>query len=533
MISHSSAYAIVFSVLTVCSAIACAAGLLVYKDFKKADGDNDKKGLKGADFWYSARRSQGWISLGLSFFASSMGAWVLFAAPEVGILSGWWGILGYALASSVPFAAVAKLGPHIHERFPEGFCLTDWVRQRYGRTLQLYVALISIFYMWIYLVAELTSVGNLIRDMSGLDPVNSLLPVSIFTLMYTSLAGLPASIWTDRLQGVIMVVFIVVTIFACFSGLQIKQEKWEEVSVWTDKGFESLVTLVLAILGAELFNMGNWQRVYAAQSTVALRKGCAFGGTLIFVTMVLFGVTGMLAEAQDRSRPEPTLVIKALAFFDLLRSQSEGILCLVFALGVSMVASSVDSLQTGLISVLSTDVLNTKLTPFQTLLVGQAFLISVNIPAIIMAWEGTKDMELGFNIINLFLVADLMAMSIVMPIFMGLGPLATQNGALAGCLSGVLLIMLMGWSEFGTFFAGIEMITLMAFGNIKPPEVGLGASRTCIIFVLLPIVTSAVTYVISWMERVAEKLGIQAIQSPAEQEAPKESERLPVSDCRE
>merc|ERR1719335_2155170 len=119
-----------------------------------------------------------------------------------------------------------------------------------------------------------------------------------------------------------------------------------------------------------------------------------------------------------------------------------------------------------------------------------------------------------------------MALSVAMPVFMGLGALATQNGALAGSLSGLLLIMLFGWSEFGTFFAGIEMLTLMAFGNTKPPEVGLGASRTCIIFVLLPIVTSAVTYVISWMERVAEKLGIQAIQSPAEEEAPKENEIL-------
>merc|ERR1719213_760571 len=82
-------------------------------------------------------------------------------------------------------------------------------------------------------------------------------------------------------------------------------------------------------------------------------------------------------------------------------------------------------------------------------------------------------------------------MSIAMPIFMGLGNLATQNGAFAGCLSGVLMIMLFGWTEFGTFMAGLEMLTLMAFGNIEPPEVGLGASRTCLIFVTLPIVTGS------------------------------------------
>lgn len=508
MLSETAAYLLVYAVLTACSAVACVAAYFVYQGFrgKECGGDGGPQGPESADFWYSARRSQGWVSLGLSFFASSMGAWVLFAAPEVGILSGWWGTLGYALASSLPFAVLAVLGPRIHERFPEGFCLTDWVRQRFGRPVQVYVALISVFYMWVYLVAELTSMGNLIRDLSGLDPLHALLPVSLFTMAYTSIAGLPASIWTDRLQGVAMVLFIVITMLACFTSVDIKEGKWEEVSVWTGKGFESLVTLILAILGAELFNMGNWQRVYAARGTRDLQKGCALGAALIFLTMALFGIAGMLAEAQDRSRPEPSLVIKALAFFDLLSGQPDGITCLVFALALSMVASSVDSLQTGLISIVSADVLNAKLSPFQSLLAGQAFLVAVNVAAIVMATEATKDVELGFNIINLFLIADLLALSIAMPIFMGLRSFVTQTGTLAGCFSGVLLIMMFGWSEFSTFMAGLEMLTLMAFGTTKPPEVGLSASRTCIIFVLLPIVTAAVAYVVSWMELVAEKL---------------------------
>mmetsp|Transcript_104517 Transcript_104517/g.335064 ORF Transcript_104517/g.335064 Transcript_104517/m.335064 type:complete len:115 (+) Transcript_104517:772-1116(+) len=95
-----------------------------------------------------------------------------------------------------------------------------------------------------------------------------------------------------------------------------------------------------------------------------------------------------------------------------------------------------------------------------------------------------------------------------MPIFMGLVPMMTQHGAFAGCFSGMLMIMGFGWVEFGTFVAGLEMFTLMAFGNTKPLEYGLGASRTCIIFVLLPIVTGLVTYVKSWMERVAEKFSV-------------------------
>mmetsp|Transcript_123686 Transcript_123686/g.309115 ORF Transcript_123686/g.309115 Transcript_123686/m.309115 type:complete len:534 (+) Transcript_123686:173-1774(+) len=518
MISEIVAIVIVYTVLIACTVVACMAARLVFQGLQKGgdEGGEASSTKPAVDYWYSARGSQGWASLGLSFFASSMGAWVLFAAPEVGIISGWWGVLGYAFASSLPFAVVAILGPMVRKHFGEGFCLTDWVRHRFGRAAQIYVAIISIFYMWIYLVAELTSVGNLILSMSGLDPLQALLPVSLFTVLYTTFAGLPASIWTDRLQGVIMVIFIVVGMIACFKGVEIKSSKWEMVSTWSDKGFESLVTLTLAILGAELFNMGNWQRVYAACDEVALRKGCALGAGLIFPTMMLFGFAGMLAKAQDLSRPTSTMLFDFLAFFDLLSSQPSGIAALVFALAISMVASSVDSLQTGLVSVLSSDILQKKLSPMQTLFAGQAFLVAVNIPAIAMAVEGTKNPEVGTGIINLFLIADLLALSVAMPIFMGLGKLVTQTGALSGCISGLVVIMGFGWFEFGTFMAGLEMFTLMAFGNIQPEERGLGASRTCILFFILPIVTGATTYIVSWMEHVAQtfKLTAEGRNSP-------------------
>jgi len=252
--------------------------------------------------------------------------------------------------------------------------------------------------------------------------------------------------------------------------------------------------------------MGTWQRVYAAKDEGQLRKGLCFGVALIFPTMLLFGIAGMLAEAQDLSRPKPTLFIKALAFFDLLGSQPGWVAGGTFALATCMVASSVDSLQTGLVSVVSHEVTSKKLSPMAATAIGQLVVVSANVPAIYLAAKATKEVELGMNIINLFLVADLLTLSVAVPVFAGLGSMATQSGALAGCMSGLLLIMSFGWVEFGTFMAGLEMVTLMAFGNTKPTEIGLSASRTCIIFFLLPIVTGSVTFVVSILEKILDQL---------------------------
>jgi len=261
-------------------------------------------------------------------------------------------------------------------------------------------------------------------------------------------------------------------------------------------------------LGAALFDMGAWQRVYAAKDDGQLRKGLIFGAILIFWVMFLFGLFGMLAEAQDLGRSPPALTIKALAFFDLLRSQAGWVPILAYALATCMVASSVDSLQTGLLSVVSRAVMDLDISPKKRMVLGQLFVLSVNIPAIILSSEATKNPQLGFNIINLFLIADLLTLSITVPVFLGLYPFVTQRGCLVGCACGLLFIMGIGWVEFGTFIAALEMFTLMAFGNTKPQESGLTASRTCIVFFLMPIVTGVGTLLVSWMERVWEKFSV-------------------------
>mmetsp|Transcript_71111 Transcript_71111/g.153284 ORF Transcript_71111/g.153284 Transcript_71111/m.153284 type:complete len:533 (+) Transcript_71111:154-1752(+) len=501
MISEGEAYGILLGSLGVFAGVAVAAAFFVYKGVKD-------KGAEGADFWYSARGSQGWLSLGLSFFASGMGAWVIFAAPETGYYFHWYGVFGYAIASTMPYLVLLYLGPEVRKKYANGFCLTDWVKQRFGRATQLYVAVISVFYMWIYLVAELTSMGTLAATFSGLDPLTAVIPVALVTMLYTMAAGLPASIWTDRAQGVIMSIFIVIVFFACISDLSIKPEAWSTVATWDDAGFEAAWTLILAIIGAGLFDMGSWQRVYSSVDDKQLRYGLLFGSALIFPTMVLFGFLGMLAKAQDLSRATPTIAYGFLALFDLLAAQSGFILCLSFALAVCMVASSVDSLQNGLISVVSKDVTAQNYSPVVTTGVGQLFVLAANVPAIILAAESGKDETggLGISILNLFLIADLLLLSITVPIFLGLWSMATQNGALAGCFSGILTIFAFGWVEFGTFMAGLEMVTLMAFGNTMPEKFGLQASRTTILFTVLPIVTGCVTLIVSFMERFYEKV---------------------------
>ena len=233
------------------------------------------------DYFLSARDSAGFLSIALSFFASGMGAWVVYGTTEMGAnpqLS-WLGVLGYSGASAFPAIVICFLGPGIKERCSKNaFSTTDFGRERYGRVMQLSISAISIFYMFIYMVAELTSISGIYALLTNNTNkgfgIGVTVVIGVVTLCYTGYAGLPASIVTDRFQGIIMAFLVIVlTIAICsFDENKVTREEYKAASSWTLEGFMAMVTLVIAILCAELFNQATWQRVWASESVPALRK---------------------------------------------------------------------------------------------------------------------------------------------------------------------------------------------------------------------------------------------------------------------
>ena len=71
--------------------------------------------------------------------------------------------------------------------------------RRFGRRLQLIVALGSVITMWVFLVAELTAIGSCLEALSPDFPsAGATVSVAVVTTLYTALGGLRASLLTDR-----------------------------------------------------------------------------------------------------------------------------------------------------------------------------------------------------------------------------------------------------------------------------------------------------------------------------------------------
>mmetsp|Transcript_20046 Transcript_20046/g.29730 ORF Transcript_20046/g.29730 Transcript_20046/m.29730 type:complete len:588 (+) Transcript_20046:106-1869(+) len=461
-VSEGASYAVLYSVLAFFTLCAIASGdyfhsclpawlnnqFVLRKNTSETTNGNVNKNV---DFFLSARNSATAAQIAFSIFASSMGAWVLYAPTELGATPSlsWIAVIGYALASASPAAISFFLGPIIKARCTDSsFNFTDFGLQRYGRLMQVVIGLMGIFYMFIFLVAELTTISGAYATIHNDFSDNSYLITIIIslgavTILYTSLGGLPASIITDKFQAVLMLILVLTLIFAVSLNPdnRLSEDQFARASNWTGEGFMAAVTLVFAILSAEMFNLSTWQRVWAAKNERDMKRGFAGASILIFLLMMFFGILGMIAYALDPDAYDAGDKLNFLAFFDILAPLAPFWHIVTLILVTALAASSIDSLQNGIMSALSTDLVQMGWNPKW---VARLLLVILNVPAVVLSAR-------GYDVLALFLVADLICATAVLPVFLGLMtedkgmiPAPTEFGALLGIAAGVITVLVIG-----------------------------------------------------------------------------------------
>jgi Na+/proline symporter len=528
-VDQSAAIAVLYSVLIIFGLIAVASAdffggclpakinnIFVLRQDDSEDVDKDGKhhnANRTSDFFLSARDSASASAIALSYFASGMGAWVIYAPAEIGAnpTLSWLGIIGYAIASSAPALVVFLIGPIIKKRCTSGsFNVTDFGRQRYGRTMQFTISIFSIFYMFVYLVAEYTSItavySTFVTDAS-FDSIMVSISIGVITILYTSVGGLPASIITDKFQGILIGILVIILLFAVslHPDNQITSAEFSVASNWTADGFMAGVTLFIAVLSAEMFNLGTWQRVWCAKSEQDMKRGFIGGSVLIFMLMMFFGIISMVAYAIYPSDYDNSEKFAALAFFDILGPLANGWQVISLILVTSLVSSSVDTLQNALMSSFSTDLVGLQkrmgLSEESPKWMARLLILILNIPAIVLGAQGR-------DVLALFLVADLVCACAALPVFLGLIeddkfggiiPAPTELGAFLGTIAGIFTVVVIGIlmdAEGGLF----EYFWLK-----NGAACALCGNKTMITFIVTPISAGLFTLIFSKLDVMIRK----------------------------
>ena len=374
---------------------------------------NSKK-YQGLNNYLTANRNIGLFSLTTSLTASALGAWILFGPASAATWGGIGAIIGYSLGTAFPMFFLIYLGKKIRKEFPKGSSLIEFMRKKFGKSLFKLILLMTIFYMFIFLCAEVTAVAVLINYISGVELWITALIVLLSTLAYTLYGGLRASIFTDNIQMVVIgiLLFISLAYIISFTGSEfsfdfINEKNPHLLSSSYIPSYTAGLTFFIAVAATNLFHQGNWQRVYAAKNFETLRKSLIISFFIIIPIVFYMGFTGMVAFSIDPTiRPD-------LGFFTLLLKEQKEILSLiVIILGLALTISTVDTLVNAISSLIVVDGKATFNLDKKTnyLNFSKYVILFLSLISFIVASK-------GFDILYLFLLADLFCCAFVLTVF--------------------------------------------------------------------------------------------------------------------
>ena len=359
-----------------------------------------------------ANRSVGTFSLTTSLVASALGAWILFGPASAATWGGIGAVIGYSLGTAFPLFILVYLGKKFRKSYPMGKTLIEVIRLRFGTKLFKLILFLSIFYMTIFLIAEVTAVSILVNYISGTDLWITALIVIASSLIYTLYGGLRASIFTDNIQFVVLILLLLIgfSYLISFNSNDfnfefIKTNKPNLLSTNYLTNFTAGLTFFIAVAATNLFHQGNWQRVYAAKSNDVLKKSLIFSFIIIIPIVFLMGFSGLIAISQNSS------VVPDLAFFSLLLKEQTILLSIIIlVLALSLTISSIDTLINAISSLIVVD--GNRVIKFKGnyLNLSKKILVFLSLIAFFVASK-------GLSILYLFLLADLFCCAAVLTIF--------------------------------------------------------------------------------------------------------------------
>ena len=396
---------------------------------------------KGLNNYLIANKDIGFLSLTTSLIASALGAWILFGPSSAATWGGIGSVIGYSLGTAFPMIALIYLGVKLRKIFPKGKTLTEFIRIRFGKSLFKLILILIIFYMFIFLCAEVTAVAMLVKYISNTPLWITSIVIIVTTLIYTLYGGLRASIFTDNIQFFIIILLLSISIVYLllfnsenFSLSLIKKNTPHLLSLNYLPNYTAGLTFFIAVAATNLFHQGNWQRVFAARDTETLKKSLLISFFVIIPIIFFMGFSGLVAVAQDpKVNPD-------LAFFSiLLKDKPVILLIIIIILAVSLTVSTVDTLINAISSLIIVDGKNFFKFKSQNnyLNISRYIIIIISLISFIIASK-------GFSILYLFLLADLLCCASVMTVFYGFyKKKLNEKNALYSILIGLILGLLL------------------------------------------------------------------------------------------
>jgi len=325
-------------------------------------GFHFSKGNKSSDDFFRGGHKIPWWATGMSLFATGASAMSLMAMPAKSYSSNWtfFAISIYfiiALPISMYFLAplVRKLN------YGTAF---EYLEHRFGLSVRL---LGSAIFAVGQILGRMGSVLLLpsfaLEAIAGIPMEISVPAMGIVTIAYTYLGGLAAVIWTDTIQGFVMIASVLGCLILAFLSIDMPaSEMWTTLSDQSKLhmfdwgaalGTENVLTVFLGVVALTLLYIGDQNYVQRVQCTRTLpeaKKAIATQlGIAVPINLLLFGLGTALFLFYKQQPAELDPVMKNDGIFPFFAAQqlppgvSGFVIAALLAAPMSTISSSICS----------------------------------------------------------------------------------------------------------------------------------------------------------------------------------------------
>ena len=374
---------------------------------------NSKKIINKSNY-IIGNKDENTFSLTTSLSASALGAWILFGPASAATWGGIGAVIGYAFGTATPMLLLYNFGPKIRKEFSKGLSLTEFIKKRFGLGVLKISLFLILFYLTIFLIAEVTAIAFLINFISKTPLWITAGITLIICLLYILKGGFKLSIITDKYQFIVIAVLIFISVIIILGKLEInsfeliKQNAPNLVNSKYLPNYTAGLTFFIAVAATNLFHQGNWQRVFAAKNNLILKKSLIYSSIIIFIIVFWMGYSGLISLSLNSK------VIPDLAFFDLILNNNNIITISILVLALALTLSTIDTLINAISSIfiVNSNQINKSISGKSVRNKTNYIIVFICILVFILASK-------GFSILYLFLLADLFCCSAVVIIFYG------------------------------------------------------------------------------------------------------------------
>ncbi len=416
---------------------------------------------KNTDDYFRGGKQIPWWAAGCSIFATMLSSLTFTGLPSKAFAQDW----VYAVSNfTIPFVAILAVFVALpFYRRIDATSAYQYLEMRFGRMTRMFASMSFVFFHLFRMAIVMSLTALALAVATPLTPVQSVLLMGVLSIVYCTMGGIEAVIWTDTIQTFVLLGGAVLALVLLVGGVDGGLAGFWEISQAADKFnmvnanwdvTHAQVALWVIVAGAVAQNISSYtadqavvQR-YVTTSTEKLAARSIWMSAFLTIpaTLLFFGI-GTALFAYYHSQPgklDPLITTDQIFPLFIAREIPIGLAGLivagVFAAAQSTVSTSMNSS--------ATTIIVDFLRPLNFCATERGYLQAARVCTFVVGTIGTL---LGLLFVNPDIRSLFDAFIMILGIFMGiLGGLfllgaftrrTNQTGALAGALIGAATML--------------------------------------------------------------------------------------------